>query len=412
MKKSWAVAITLFFFLPLLGLGLASVWSPDYPYSLAENRALAQKPVFSRGELFSGRWTSDFDEYYTDQFPARERLMWLSRSAEQILYITLEGGSAVIEGDFNLDIAGTVAQSGDNLFLIIGDRIMHMPEYDPDNAALYAAFLGRVQNALPDRRVISMVVPNSFPFYAPGTYMTDARDQRRAIGELYASLDPRIITVDAYTALDAHKEEAIYFRTDHHWTARGAYHAYTAFCGALGIGPCDAGTWETGYYEGFIGGFYRQVQQHPHAAAADNPDTAEIFIPPTAYTAVVYSDASMSGGQGIAVVNADLPEDTANKYAAFTEGDHPLIRIRTAAGNGRSIAVVKESYANAFIPFLLAHYENIYVIDFRYFNREGQPALKLDSFVTEHGIEDVLVINYFSVPVKQDLTEWLGNLMD
>ncbi|MCL2004379.1 MAG: DHHW family protein, partial [Oscillospiraceae bacterium] len=136
------------------------------------------------------------------------------------------------------------------------------------------------------------------------------------------------------------------------------------------------------------------------------------FLPPAAHPATAYGDASMTGGREILVVDSSLPEDTVNQYACFTEGDHPLIRIDTDADGDRSVLIVKESYANAFIPFLLAHYKTVYAVDFRYFNREGQPAFKLDGFASEHGIDDILVINYFSVPNKQDLTEWLGYLID
>ncbi|MCL2003701.1 MAG: DHHW family protein, partial [Oscillospiraceae bacterium] len=302
MNKRRAAAVALFFFLPLLGLGLVSVWNPDRLYSPGENRALAQKPPFSRNELFSGRWTGDFDEYYTDQFPARERLMTLSARAGRWLYIALRDGSAVIGGDFDLDAGlgggGTVAESGDNFFLILGDRIMHMPESDPANAKMYAAFLGRVQDALPDSRVISMVVPNSFPLCAPQAYMTDARDQRRAITALYDSLDSRIVTVDAYAALAAHADEYLYFRTDHHWTARGAYRAYTAFCNAAGFEPDGLETWEGGQYNGFVGFFYRQVQQHPQAAAAAaKPATVGFFLPPAAHTPTASGDGSKNPGR-------------------------------------------------------------------------------------------------------------------
>ncbi|MDR0294435.1 MAG: hypothetical protein LBH95_09840 [Oscillospiraceae bacterium] len=468
MDRRWAVVITLFFFLPLAGLGLYSVRDGDAAVSEDENRPLAQKPPFSLSALFGGRWTGDFDEYYADQFPGRDALMSASRRFEQWLYIPLKDGSAVIGGEFDLgggesleDILGQLPSPGPdtpspspsprpspspspvpspspspepepepspepspsptpepvvdaetNGYLIIGDRIMHMSYTNKARLEIYANMLGRLQDALPDRRVVSMVVPNSFPFYAPSAYTQSSRDQRQMIEDLYALYDPRIAAVDGFTPIAAHKDEYLFYRTDHHWTARGAYWAYTGFCDTLGYEPSDIETWERGEYEGFIGSFYREVRQHPQAAAAaDHPDTVEYFVPPGEYTATAYGDASMKNGWSIPVVNTNLPNGASNKYVCFTNGDQALIHISTDNKNGKSIAVVKESYGNALIPFLLAHYENIYVFDYRKYNREDLPKCKLADFVTGHDIDDVLLISYPYVPNEKGFTGWIELMM-
>lgn len=348
--------------------------------------------------------------------------MELAENTGRAVYIEREGGTAIIHGDENLDIIGTITENDGNFFLIIGDRIMHIQETNHENNANYARVMNRFAQAFnpnplqgsttPDHRVISMIIPNSFPLYAPAEYKTDAHDTRNAITAIYDALDERIITVDAFSHLYDNREEYLFFRTDHHWTARGAWRAYIAFCEAMGLTPSDIILWEHGYIEGFVGLRYRQVQGHPQAAAAArNPDTVKFFLPPTGYTATVFNDAVMTVGREIAVVNPNLPPDTTNKYSIFTEGDHALIHIRTAMRNGKSIAVIKESFANAFIPFLLAHYEDIYVIDFRRFNREDQPALDLAAFVRERDINDVLIINNFSVPNSRSLTNALEGLI-
>ena len=77
-----------------------------------------------------------------------------------------------------------------------------------------------------------------------------------------------------------------------------------------------------------------------------------------------------------------------NKYGIFLFGDVPLGKITTGTGNGRRIAVIKDSYANAFIPYLASHYEEIYVIDPREFH------LPLHDFLRDQGVQEVLVLNY------------------
>jgi hypothetical protein len=233
------------------------------------------------------------------------------------------------------------------------------------------------------------------------------------IEDLYAMYDPRIVGVDSFTPIYANRDDYLFFRTDHHWTARGAYWAYVGLCRALDYEPSDITKWEHGRYDGFIGSFYREVRQHPQAAAvAANPDYVEYFVPPTAYTAVSYADTSMTRGVRIPVVNTGLPGGVTNKYICFTNGDQALIRISTEAGSGRSIVVVKESYGNAVIPFLLAHYEEIFVFDYRYFNRRSDlPSVKLAEFVQTHGIDDVLIISYPYVPNQRNHAYWLEMMM-
>jgi hypothetical protein len=283
--------------------------------------------------------------------------------------------------------------------IISGDRIMEIVHSNKNFNQKYADMLKRLQDALPGRNVISMVVPNSYAFYAPSTHTQGGRNQQQMIENLYALYDPRIIAVDAYTPISAFSHEYLYFRTDHHWTARGAYRAYTGFCAAMGFEPSDIETWEQGEYTGFLGYLYAVAKKHPQAAAAAaNPDTAEFFVPPTAYVAALYDDTKMQNGKSIPVVNTAMSDKVGNKYLCFITGDQPLIHINTEVKNGRSIAIVKESYANAFIPFLLAHYEDIYVLDFRKFNGSGQPSCKIADFVKEHNIGDVMLLSSPIVP--------------
>ncbi|MCL1807356.1 MAG: DHHW family protein [Oscillospiraceae bacterium] len=451
MDRRWAIAITLFFFLPLAGLGVYSAWSSDHELSESENRRLAQKPPFSFSSLFKGDWTSAFDEYYTDQFPGRDRLMTLSGRVDRWLYVTLKDGSATIGGEIDLGEGQSlddewellpsptpkpspspnpspsepppsakpspepsppppepspsptpepVIDAETDVILITGDRILEIIYASQTYNQRYADMLGRLQDALPDRRVISLVPPNGYAFYAPSSHTQGGRNQQTMLENLYALYDPRIVAVDAYTPIAAHADEYLYFRTDHHWTARGAYRAYTGFCDALGLEPSEINTWENGLYEGFIGYLYSVAKKHPQAAAAAaNPDTVEYFIPPIEHTAALYNDTTMQNGRAIPVVNTNVPGSQSNKYLCFITGDQPLIHINTETNNGKSIVVVKESYANAFIPFLLAHYEDIYVIDFRKFNDStDKPKCKLADFVTEHDIDDVMLLSSPIVP--------------
>lgn len=439
------------FLLPLFALGIYSMLDTDLLVSEVENRTLARRPEFSVSALMNRTYTGDLDEYYTDTFPGRETLMLAGREIRGWFYIPLENSSTIVGGEFNMgdgealppedysykpapkpspDTGSSIKPSpsispgpeptpeaspspeqtpeptpepevdlNEGGYLITGNRIMHLSYTNAASCRAYADMLNRLQETMPERRVISLIAPNSFPFYAPGSQISSSLDQNAMIESLYAMYDERIIGVNPYERLMEHKEEYLYFRTDHHWNGRGAYWAYTALCDALGYTPTDIEALRKVTYENFIGSFYREVASYPAAKAVkDEPDTVEAFVPDVEYTAYAYKTAEMTDGWSIPMVNEALSEKNTNKYVCFTNGDQPVIHVETGTKNGKSIAVVKESYGNAIIPWLLAHYEDIYVIDYRQFNQKDQPKLLLTDFVTDHNIGDILIVNYCYVP--------------
>ncbi len=447
------------FLLPLFAFGVYSLFDTDPLVSEAENRTLSRPPEFSLGALMDRTYTAGLDEYYSDSFPGRESLLLAGREIRGLFYISLKNSQTVIDGEFNMGDGEalppedyhsgpsdpvkpseapspspsptrepspsptrepspepTPEQSpsptpspeptpepqvdmNEGGYLITGDRIMHLSYTSKKDCQKYADMLSRLQNALPERRVISLIAPNSFPFYAPGSQITSSLDQDAMIKNLYSMYDGRIVAVNPFDRLMEHKDEYLYFRTDHHWNGRGAYWAYVALCEALDYNPTDIETLREVTYEGFTGSFYREVASYPAAKAVkDSPDTVEAFVPDVEYTARAYKTADMTDGWSIPMVNEKLSEKNSNKYVCFTNGDQPVIHVETGTQNGLSIAVIKESYGNALIPWLLAHYEDIYVIDYRQFNQKDQPRLRLTDFVTANDIDDILVVNYCYVP--------------
>ena len=205
---------------------------------------------------------------------------------------------------------------------------------------------------------------------------------------IYSGLDDSVTAVDAHSQLMAHRDEYIYYRTDHHWTARGAYYAYVAFCQAKGITPTPLEEYERVEFEGFLGTFYAQSNQNK--TLKDNPDYVEAFVPKGTN---LLSAVTQSGGETeYAVVYKGASKySAANKYLCFIGGDNPVSEIHNEKiNNGSSIVVIKESYGNAFVPFLVDSYEHVYIIDYRYFDGS------LVDFVSENKIDDVLFLNYIS----------------
>ena len=466
--KRLAIATVLLFLLPLVCLGFLSLTGDAPTVSLAENRTLAPMPSFSWEALAAGTYTRALEEHYADTFPLREQLLGTSRLWDRLL--TIDTGTFVLEKEFSLgagesleDIeraqgltsappvasasprpvpspsptprgspaspspsvspptsaptptpslpaAADVASGG---YLLVGDRIMHMSKASEEQQQKYAGLINSFAEQLGSRRMISMVVPNSFPFYAPADYVDGDRDQARMIETLYALYDNDVVTVDAYTPISRHTDEYLYFRSDHHWNGRGAYWAYTGFCSALGFDPVPLEELESGQYEGFLGSFYRDMSGYPQSdAVKNNPDTVEYFLPKVTHSAEVFSSPGLTGGTSLPVVNTNLGADVSNKYICFTNGDQPLIRIRTDVPGHRKLLVIKESYGNALIPYLIHHFSEVYVIDYRRFNQNGdQPTLKLADFAEACGITDVMLVNYPYVPNASVLIDPIAKLL-
>ncbi|MEG0688201.1 MAG: DHHW family protein, partial [Hungatella sp.] len=180
--------------------------------------------------------------------------------------------------------------------------------------------------------------------------------------------------------LRAHREEAIFYRTDHHWTALGAYYGYRAWTASMGLTPWEAKDFEIHTVsEDFLGTIYSKVNiAHP-------PDSIQLYVPkvPTHYE--IYYDASATP----APMYRYQALETKDQYAVYLDGNHGLTEIYNAGmteGSDRKLLIIKDSFAHSFAPFAANHFSETYLIDLRYFNQN--PA----QFMQEKGITDLLIL--------------------
>jgi hypothetical protein len=218
-----------------------------------------------------------------------------------------------------------------------------------------------------------------------------ASDCEAAIDYMYASMSDDIITPDALTELIAHNDEYLYYRADHHWTARGAYYAYVAFCKSKGILPTELSAYERLQFDGFLGTLYADADQP--AAMKNNPDYVEAFVPMgTNKITVTEKNGNVTEYQVVNKKTDAWYPAAGAKYNCFIAGDNPISEIHNPdISDGSSIVIIKESYGNAFVPFLVDSYEYVYVIDYRYWSGD------LANFVINNGIDDVLFLNVINV---------------
>ncbi|NLW12095.1 MAG: hypothetical protein GX028_08795 [Clostridiaceae bacterium] len=268
--------------------------------------------------------------------------------------------------------------------IIVNNVAMEIYGFSQSKSDYYAELINRLAAKVDSAQVYNLLAPTAIEFYSPEKYHSLSSSQAVAIDNTYSRLSPEIRSVDAYSELAAHWQDYIYFRSDHHWTALGAYYGYRAFAAAAGIEPVPLEALTHGRIEGdFLGSLYRYTQSSVLAAT---PDIVNYYEPAVTAIGTAYQDVSMQNGRSIELINKTTK--TKSQYLAFIEGDHPLAHYNTSTKNGRSVIVIKESYGNAFVPYLASHYENVYVADPRSINMD------LPAFVQDNNINDIVVINY------------------
>lgn len=468
MKKLYNVLLCTALAL-LLVIGVWSLFGNGETVSAVDGKTLAEKPEFTFASLFGGSYLPALERSYSDHFPMRDMLLEVGKTMNRFYYysgsdenaVLIIGGSTGAEqGGERLDTALTPPvtpptqtptpdeppeekpddtpaepapedtpqqpeeQTPPELdepeeedatwagnVIVVGTRAMEIPSANEQIIESYADAVGRLADAMGSGvRTISLVTPNGGEFYSPQSMHTGIHSQKAMIEHCYASMDAGIVTVDAYSGLRDHADEYIYFRTDHHWTQLGAYYAYQKFCEAAGFEAVALDRLQTGVYENFVGSMYTFTKGYPQSETLyNNPDTLTYYLPIYETHAKYYADASLQNGVAVSVVYTQLPESTTNKYLCYIGGDTPVCVIESAAEGGTCI-VLKESYGNAFVPFLTSHYSKIIVIDPREFNRDGKPSLDLASFAAEQGIDDLIVINYPYMINNTSYIAWLNRL--
>ena len=289
----------------------------------------------------------------------------------------------------------------------VGDTGYEMYSYVDSTAKKYADNVNAVADALAGKANVYMLpIPLSSGVSLPDDlYGKDIfADQKAAEQKIIGYMNGNVKSVALYDALLAHRTEYIYFRTDHHWTATGAYYAYEQFCKAKGITPTPISSYKVDEYDGFLGTFYRDSSQN--ATMGANPDKVVAYHPLSTEATLDYGDsenASLTRGK-IIYDESDAPASL--KYGAFITGDNAYSIINNPdVTNGSSCIVVKESFGNAFVPFLTDHYQTIYMLDYRYWKGS------ISQFAQSKGVQDVLFVNNLSAIRSTALVGYLHDVV-
>ena len=351
-----AVLALVFFAIAILFV-VINLFSPDKDYSTSENRSLQQRPSLSWSTLKDGSWFTQTADWYADQFFARDG--WISM---KVGFDRLVGHK----------------QSGD--IYIGSDGYLQRAPYEPDTDAELntAQAINTFAQAYPDLNFTMAVVPDSAavqPQYLPDN--APVRDQKQDIAAFTGMLDSSIGQVDAAQALQMHYQEYIYYKTDHHWTTMGAYYAFLSTASQMGI---EAQTTYDIYT--LSNSFEGTLASESGCHRAD--DVITLYAPMD--DSISYYVYNPDTGENTTSVYVSAKLDEKDQYTVFFGGNYGMLQIHTTADTGRTLLVFKDSYANCFVPFLIPYFDEIIMVDSRYYYDN------LSSLMMSEGVTDVLFL--------------------
>lgn len=453
----WTVRIFFTVFFTVAVIALIIPLRPTY--SETEKRELTKFPKFTFSSFFSGEYFIGIDNWYSDTFPARDtftdintRLTMLFGKNDVTIHGEVEEGDAipsVEESTESKEESKDTTTSSENTtvsentstestvskpvssapvssstpskpatppppttqtlgaLLINGDTAYEYYNFSKSAADTYTAAVNRAATLLQGKaNVYDMIIPTSMAITAPDslTKGVNTSDQKAAIDYMHSRLQQNVNYIPLYDMLKSHKNEYLYFRTDHHWTALGAYYSYCELMRTMGVEPLTLDKYVKYEFPGFLGSFYTSSGKLPQLAA--KPDTVYAYGPAMTNTLKLFDKAGY--WYDTTIISDMTKVSPSNKYLTFIKGDNALSKIdNPTLSDGSSCIVIKESFGNAFVPFLVPHYQTVYIIDYRHINTvdtRGLLELQADS-----GATDIIFINNISATRNSTLVGYINN---
>lgn len=413
---------TYIYIIGLLALSLTVIFNffPRSKYSQLEKRELKTFPEFTWDKLSSGKFTSEVSSWFSDSEPYRDILMTMSMHIKKAMSVSMPGDEESVvfhatddteEGadseTFNADdieeyqnklTADANAKITSKGIIVVGsgDKVRALMAYGGSSkgGVAYADAANKYYEVFNSMgvRIYCMVIPTSTEFYCPEKAKSCTNPQLPTIKNIYNHLVEGVKPVDCYTPLSKHVDEDIYLRTDHHWAPLGAYYAAEKFCAVAGVPFKDLSNYERKVVHGYVGTMYG----YSHDISLKNaPEDFVYYVPKgitytTTYTDYTINEHYQVTGEGKPHTGkffAHFKDGSPGAYCTFMGGDTKITCVRTATKNGRRVIILKDSFGNCLPGYLFFSFEEIHVIDGRYFTKN------MKKYVTENRITDILFAN-------------------
>lgn len=414
-----AAALTIVF--AAIALFMTFGKRPNVSYE--ENRDLEKPPKFTWSEYWKGNVTEQFGKYYNDTVPLRSTWKLVISEFRGHLGIKYDGGVNIVgklpvidepdpdntstpensipavvipkpensipavvippkPGEQNNSQSASQDGEISGRVMVLNDGRAFLLFKDADGAAEFGAnVINSAKEALPDLNVYSLIPPTAVSFYLPEKY-AELSDSERDYIERTNALLKNVTAIDAYSALESHTSEDIYFKTDHHWTQLGAYYAAEKFAEAAGVPFDELSQYERREIPSFVGKMYAMSEYD--AKVKDNPETFVYYVPKGGHQTTFYDGSLQNPREHSYFYEQDELFEPNDFYLTYMNSNWDIIHVSGGAQNGRKLMILKNSYGNALAPCLFNSFEDIWVVDINWND------IDITEFAEQNGITDLL----------------------
>lgn len=398
---------------------------PRSTVSELEKRELATFPEYSFDKLKSGELMKEVSAWFSDSEPYRDLLMAFSMEIKDKIKLSLGDDNVTFHASADTNADASVADGGRtsggempdgivdeydnkvtadenakiaNAGIIIvgaGDKVRALMAFGGSSkgCVAYAHAANRYKEVLGDRvNVYCMVIPTAVEFYCPDKARKCTRPQRPTINSTHALLRNDVKPVDVYTTLGQHAAEDIFLRTDHHWAPLGAYYAAKSFAETAGVPFHDLRSYEQRVVHRYVGSMYG----YSHDISIKNaPEDFVYYVPKGVSYTTTYINYTIDKNYRVigeskpvkGAFFAHFKDGSGAAYCTFMGGDTKITQVRTSTHNGRRVLILKDSFGNALPGYLFYSFEEVHVIDSRYFTKN------MKEYIRQNKITDVLFAN-------------------
>lgn len=368
IKRLVSLVISIF----IIVFSVTSLILPDQKISLVENRSLQQFPVINLQTILDGSFENDLATWFSDQFLMRNG------------FIKFKYGISKFLGQRKLE----------DVFLCRGRLIENIknPNYEEMENNLQAINCFSQKHS--DLNTFFLLAPNAVLVQGDKLpWLADCKDQNKTMDSIYKELDPNIKNIDIRKSMLEFQDEYLYYKTDHHWTSLGAFYAYREF--AKQVNNLEVNLLD---YDSYV------VDRNFHGTLSNKTgsfgirDNISILVQKNCDDYYVQNENDEIIGS---IYNSSSLKSQ-DKYAVFLGGNKGIQRIEIDNDSDKHLLLIKDSYANTFVQFLLNDYRSITIIDPRYYLDDIEKVVQNDlitdvmylynanTFVEDTSIADVL----------------------
>lgn len=341
-RKVQEQLVGIIFILILFLFLIINIIVPNKEKSVQENRMLATKPKFRLSSLISGDYDEKFEAYMDDQFVGRDMWRKLKVTVDRICGSRLENG----------------------VYIGRNGQLLEQIEVADENhlAANIKAIksFSESQSKIPVRMMLVPDAANVLNHSLPA--LAKPEDQTQMFSMVRKDLGDSVEWIDVSTELNKHKTEKIYYKTDHHWTTLGAFYAFQAAAPSLGIEGDLSGK----YVSHAVSNSFNGMLASKSGVNLGEKEQIDIYVPTEEDTDLII-DYVDEGKRSTSLYDSSKLKEK-DQYTVFLGGNSSLLDIRTVSTSTKRLLLVKDSFANSFIPFLTPYYREIVVVDPRYYS--------------------------------------------